>query len=288
MKANLLIPVLFLSSAVWAQTSEFNLDETFPIDRGGTVKMRTGDADITITGSDRSDVHIKVHRKVTVKGLQFGDERFEVDVRNEGGDLVIKERTDGGRISMMGYLREVYTIDIEAPKDVSLEIRGDDDDYVIRNIDGSISLNIDDGNAELTACDGKDFYFSFDDGDIEMDKGAGKLYVRADDGNLKIDNADFYDIEASMDDGDIEIETSLAENGEYSFRASDADIILTITAGGGDFDIRHDDTRVSYSRNFETLFNEEDETRLKLRSGSAKVKIRADDAHIRLNDTSGL
>ena len=41
-------------------------------------------------------------------------------------------------------------------------------------------------------------------------------------------------------------------------------------------------------RAFETLYDEEDETRLKLRNGSAKIKIRADDAHIRLNDITGL
>lgn len=288
MKVNLLIFLLCLSSTLWAQTNEFNLSETYPIDREGTLILRTDDADVTITGTDRTDVYVNIHRKVTVKGLKFSDERFEVIVHNEGGDLVIKERTHGSGISMMGYMREVYTIDIETPKDVNLEIRGDDDDYVIRNVDGSISLDIDDGDAEFMGCDGKNFRFSFDDGDIKMDKGAGKLYSRGDDGNLRVDNANFYDIEASVDDGDIEIETSLAENGEYSFRASDADIVLTITAGGGDFNIHHDDTRISYSRAFETLYDEEDETRLKLRNGSAKIKIRADDAHIRLNDIAGL
>lgn len=288
MKVNLLVSLLCLSSTLWAQTNEFSLDETYPIDREGTLILQTDDADVKITGTDRTDVHVNVYRKVTVKGLKFSDERFEVFVNHEGGDLVIKERTSGSGISMMGYMSEVYTIDIKTPKDINLDIRGDDDDYVIRNVDGSISLDIDDGDAELMGCDGKDFRFSFDDGDIKMDKGAGKLYSRGDDGNLRVDNADFYDIEARVDDGDIEIETSLAENGEYSFRANDADIVLTITGGGGDFNIHHDDTRVSYSRNFETLYDEEDETRLKLRNGSAKVKIRADDARIRLNDTAGL
>ena len=287
MKATLLIPALFLCASLYAQDHEFNLDKTYSIDRGGTIKMRTNDADITISGSDRSDVHVTIRRRVTVRGLKFGEENFEVEVYADKGDLVIRERSRGG-VSMMGYMREEYTIDIEAPSDVSLDINGDDDDYLIRRIDGSIALRIDDGDAELNSCGGKDFYFAFDDGDVKMDKGAGKLYSRADDGNLRITNANFYDVEASVDDGDLEIETSLAENGEYYFRANDADIVLNITNGGGNFEMYHDDSRVSYSRNFEVLREEEDETRLRLRDGSAKVKIRANDAHIRLNDTSQL
>ena len=44
-----------------------------------------------------------------------------------------------------------------------------------------------------------------------------------------------------VDDGDLVIETSLSDNGDYFIDAQDGLISLTITKGGGNFDIRHDD-----------------------------------------------
>ena len=279
-----LIAFCFIANA---QDQEFNLNKTYSITSGGMIEMRSSDAEVTIAGSDRKDVQVNIHRKVTVKGLSFGERDFDVEIFEEGGDLIIKERS-GGSISMMGYYREEYTIDIEAPRNVSLRIEGDDEDYQIRNIDGSIALNIDDGDAELKGCGGKEFKFDFDDGDVVMDSGAGSLFVKADDGDVTIRNANFYEIEASMDDGDIEIETSLANNGEYYFRSSDGGIFLDITSGGGDFVIYHDDTRVSHAGGFNVEVEEDDETRLTLADGTAKVKIRADDGRVRLTARSRL
>lgn len=283
MKSTLLIALcyLFIHINGFAQEEEFHMDEVFNIDKGGMIKLSSDDAQVTITGSDRKDVHIKIDRSVVVKGLKWGSRDFTIDVEVRNGDIYIREKSRGS-VSMVGYSKEDYKILLEVPHHVSLDIEGDDDDYEISGINGSVALDIDDGNAELRNCIGQSFRFKLDDGDITMDQASGKLFFRADDGDLRVRNATFSDIDATLDDGDLMIETSLTDNGEYYFRADDSDITLDITKGGGDFKVFHDDTRISSSEEFSVTEKSENRTNLKLANGTARIEIRADDARVKL------
>lgn len=284
MKSTLLLSLcyLFINVTGFAQDQEYHMDEVFKIDKDGMVALTSGDAEVTIKGTDRKDVHVKVDRKIVTKGLSWGSSDFEIDVEMRNGDLFIRERSRGN-ISMLGYSREDYKIDIEVPYDVSLDINGDDDNYVISDINGSIAMDIDDGDAILQNCKGSNFRFKIDDGDILMDGATGQLYLRADDGDLKIKNATLSNIDAVVDDGDLMIETSLADNGEYYLKADDSDIILDITKGGGSFKIIHDDSRISTSDKFSLMDKSESRTNLKLGNGTARIEIRADDARVQLD-----
>jgi hypothetical protein len=161
-------------------------------------------------------------------------------------------------------------------------VRGDDGDYYIKNINGSISLSLDDADAELADCKGSKFRFKLDDGDIRMNTGRGSLEIAGDDSDIEIYNAKFSSIDADIDDGDLIIETSLSDNGSYVLNSQDGLVSLNITAGGGDFDIRHDDGDVISRGGFQTLEENENFSRLTLPNGSAKVTVRADDARVKL------
>lgn len=284
MKKYLLLAAgLFSASILSAQDGEFNLDKTYKMNLSGTIVLKTSDADVTITGSDRSDVHVKVTRKITTKGWTMGTQDFTVEVEERGGNLEIIERSSGSHVTFVGYMSETYKIDIEAPRGVNLDLDGDDDDYFISNIDGSVILDLDDGDADFKNCNGRDFSFDLDDGDIRMDKAAGRLSVRMDDGDLEIDNAALTRIDATVNDGDIKIATSLEDDGDYYIRGDDAGLYIVILGGGGTFDIRHDDTRVSASSSFEFIREKEEETVLELAGGKARFNIKTDDSHIRFS-----
>ena len=100
--------------------------------------------------------------------------------------------------------------------------------------------------------------------------------------DVRIANANFTSITADVDDGDLMIETSLADSGDYLIHAQDGLVALTITKGGGKFDIRHGDSRVTTEGNFTQVERSENSTRLLLASGKAQVDIRSDDARVRL------
>lgn len=269
-------------SVAAAQDGEFHLDKVYKISKNGTIDLSSSDANVFITGSLRPDAHVKIDRKVTVKGLYSGQSEFSVEVTPTDDGLRIREHQNSFNTGFVSYYREDYRIEIEAPEGVSLTIRGDDGDYFIKNINGAISMSMDDADAEFTDCKGNQFSFRIDDGDIRMDKAKGSLEVDGDDADIEIRNAAFTSIRADIDDGDLIIETSLANNGEYNFRSQDGLVSLDITSGGGEFDIRHDDGHVSSQGNFRTIYDSDDHKKLTLANGTAKVYVRGDDARVKL------
>lgn len=281
-----LVSALLVLVAVTAfgQTKDgiYQMDKYFPMSPRGVVKLNSSDAKVNITGSSRIDAHVKIYRQVTTRGVVFGQEEFSVDVFEEEGNLVIRERANSTAVGMIGYHYEKYEITLEIPDGASLQIKGDDGDYRVRNVNGAISMDIDDADVELSACRGNEFRFRLDDGDIVMDGGKGKLDIDADDADVHITGGQFTSVLADVDDGDLQIETSLAEQGEYMINAQDGLVAMTITGGGGKFDVRHDDSRVTTEGEFKQIDRSDGRTTLVLANGTARVDIRSDDARVRL------
>jgi len=55
----------------------FKLDEKFDVENGGTLYLDTEDADINISGSDRSNASVKVYRKE--EGKRYTNKDFELE-----------------------------------------------------------------------------------------------------------------------------------------------------------------------------------------------------------------
>lgn len=284
MKPLLFISALTISVSLFAQNdSDYHLDKEFDLSAKGTIELSTSDAKVFVTGSSRQSVHLKVDRTVEAKGIFIGKDEFALEIDNSNGDLRIRERSSSSNVGIVGYYNENYKINIEAPLGSSLVIRGDDGDYVIRNINGSISMSVDDADIDLYGCKGDRFNFRLDDGDIKMDEGRGVLEIDTDDGDVDIKNGNFRTIIADIDDGDFIIETSLVDDGEYNIRAQDGLVSLAISKGGGEFNIRHDDARVIADSGFDIREKSDNYTTVKLPKGNARVDIKADDARVRLS-----
>jgi hypothetical protein len=279
---SLLLAVLTTTAvAQTTRSGNYSLDKTYKINEKGTIDLRSSDAKVTITGSKRTDAHVKIDRVVETRGVVMGDSEFIVEVQETDGNLRIEERKHSD-LSIIGSYHEDYTINIEAPAGVSLRIRGDDGDYFIKTINGTMDLDLDDADVELTGCKGDFFSFRLDDGDIRMDEARGTLEVSADDADVEILNAKLTKINAEIDDGDFIVQTSLADNGDYYIDSQDGMISFTVVAGGGKFDIRHDDASVRADAAFNAVEESEDRSRYTLGTGTAKVDIRADDARVKL------
>jgi hypothetical protein len=225
---------------------------------------------------------VRVERKVTAKGITAGKRDFRVEVTTEGGNLKFREYQDGENITVVGYIKIDYRIAIEAPEGASLQVDGNDGTYTITNVDGKVSLELNDFEARLSGCSGDSFRFRTNDGNLVMDEGRGTLDLDGNDGNVEIRNGRFERIEAKWNDGDLRIATSLTNSGSYRIKTQDGSLDLAVTGGGGVFDITHDDGHVSRKGNFTALLEEENRTRLQLNGGSAQVRVQAGDASVRL------
>ena len=267
-----------------AQENPYNLEETHPIEEGGTIHLTSDDAEVTITGTDRADVEVVVYRKVDVDGWSVKSSgAFKVDVENRGGDLYIKEENTEEHRVVFGGVQEEYRISIEAPKNVALNIKGDDDDYKIAHIRRNIMLEADDADVNLQDIEAQEFDFTIDDGHIRMDKGQGSLRLFMDDGDFEVQRSAFDRIDAKADDGQIAISTRLADEGRYHFDMDDGSLELNIAGGGGNFTIDHDDLNIDLGDQFEEKRVSEDRSQYRLAGGSAEVAITTDDGEIKLS-----
>ncbi len=213
---NLVTSFLFLVSLnfAFAQNLDFHLDKEYAIAKNGIIDLRSSDAKVFINGTERTaTAHIKIDREVTTKGWYSSKGEFKVSVEAENGNISIRENQNQVQVGIIGYYKEEYKIEIEVPTGVSLQIKGDDGDYWIKNIAGNISLDLDDADVELKNCNGNKFTFDLDDGDLKMSGGKGSIEIDADDSDLTFENANFTSINANVDDGKLIIQNSITENG---------------------------------------------------------------------------
>ena len=278
-----LMLTLAVSQVSAQEDSEFNLDRVYKLSSDGTVHLNTSDAAIKITGSNRSDVHVVIDRTETMRGIRSGRSSFDVEIEERSGDLYVTERASRRGSFQIGSSRLDYEIDIEMPMTGSLRIKGDDDDYVIRSVNGAISMKIDDGDVELIECNGDDFDLELEDGDLKMDGGRGSIYINVDDGDVDVRNGAFERIELNAEDGKVAVETTLSDKGVYELTGDDASVDFVVLGGGGEFNVSKDDGRISSSSDYETLQESERRSKLQLKGGSADVEIRIQDGRVRLS-----
>jgi hypothetical protein len=263
-----MLTMAYLAPAAAAAADRFDLDETYTMSPDGTVELTTRDAKVTFVGSDRDDVHVEIHYLRKLTGVGFVGRGFDIEVTRSGGNLSIKEtgrrRADVG----LGVARTHYDVLIEAPAGVSLKVRGDDDDYRISDIHGAIALAADDGSIRLRNCHGTDFDLAFEDGELDMDRGAGLLRLRYDDGDADIRGAAFDHVHVQANDGTLRLTGDLSQDGQYDFKLDDGDMDLRLGNAHGAF-----------------TFTFADGT-LNLEGGRGDIELRYDDGTARLSGTA--
>jgi len=280
-----IVILLFAVQTNLAQQIDYDLDQTYDLPENGTIELRSNDADVTITGSDRDQVRLVVRKRVSSVGISKGESTFKIDVETKGDRLIISEKRQSNKITWGYRTEKEYTITLEVPEGVSLELIGDDDDYLVTHIRGQIKLVAEDGDARFEDCTGNDFDFTLDDGELYLQSGAGKLSFRGQDGGIIVEEGDFQEVYISMDDGDIDLTTALDSRGTYELVNEDGQVELNITRGGGEFTIRRDDGRLRADGNFRVLEDDEHYSVYRLPGGDAKVNIKADDASIVLHSS---
>lgn len=281
--AFLTLAILLAALGAKAQDNEYNLEENYAIERGATLHLDSDDAEVTMKGTDRDDVHLVVYRRVDVDGWEIKRKgSFSIDVENRGGDLYIRE-DDSDQINVvMGSIDIDYRITIEAPRNIALDIDGDDDVYEISDFNGDLKFTVDDAEAKFANMNGELFDFNLDDGMIEMDGGQGALELDMDDGSLYVTDGSFRKIRADYDDGEIDITTVLSNDGLYDVDMDDGTVEVNITGGGGEFEIFHDDGNVRADGDFKEISSDEEITVYQLSGGNAQFDIDTDDGDVKL------
>ena len=270
----------FLFSA--AQEKRYDLDETYPIDPSGLLTLYSDDAEVTIKGSDREEIRLVVHREYKYKKFPKRDDYrdFFIEVELDQDEIIIREKKDSNGSGIYWVNERTYTITLEIPRGMDLKLYGDDDDYLVENISGSISLDAEDGDAEFKHCTGNKFNFRMDDGTVYLSDGNGRLNLRGEDGDFMIENGHFEEVDARIDDGTLYLSTEIYDDGDYELRTEDGEIDLEMLAGGGEITVRLSDGDVRWGKEFDVREDREHKVRLYHPAGSAHIYIDTDDGDI--------
>jgi len=298
----LLFTFIFTSS-ILAQ-NEYSHEETYAILPNGTFRLSTNDADITIKGTDRDDVYVKVWR--SVKGKQWPDRDFSLDYDSDGSNVSITEGDSWSenRVSFSFYSSLEYTIDVEVPNAVFLGLEGDDDNYNIENINNSIQLDLGDGDVVLRSIHGEKLDIHLGDGEVYMEDVSGKLKLVLNDGDTKIRNGKLSVLDVQMDDGnfdlenitnvnelelrandgDVDIKCELGYEADVDVNLEDGDLVFKIVDGGGKIEVDQEDGSVSYKEGLYELTSKTKYSKnlVTTKAGNSSIRISVEDGDVEL------
>lgn len=307
MKISLSIIGICLCITLSHAQGEFKLNEDYSIAKGGTLFLNTEDADVTITGTDRDDVGVSVHRVVT--GKHYANRKFDFKVEEKDGNLHVKEMMEKKKMNISVYVNSnvTYTVDIEVPKGVNLDIRGEDDNYNIANIEGTLELISEDGDVLLKKIVGEKIDVTLEDGDVNVHNSSAAIQLEMEDGNfmskdselIELDifiedgNVDLHggmvgDCKIKSSDGDINIASAFKTKSVIDIRTEDGDVDINSSGEGGTFTVSMDDGDVSFSRNSLELESKSKHRHVynTIDKGTVEVKISVEDGDVDLNHST--
>ncbi len=268
-----IISTAFLASSSIAAEFEDNIERSFAAAEIETIELHTNDADVEIKGGNENEVAVKVIRRVRRASEERAQELFanhRVEFEQRGDRLVItdeKERRGNSFWYRSNVSFRVKYI-IECPSSQNLEIKTNDGDLAIENIEGNLNIKTNDGDIDVRALSG-DINLKTNDGDVDAEDLSGEIRLKTNDGDLYVDqiNGNLY---LDTNDGDIRLESV---NGSVNGKTNDGDIrILGLSQPEGDCSLSASDGDVHVSMNPGLQIDLE----VHISDGSARLDVKMD------------
>ena len=295
--------ILFGFTPTFAQEN-YSFNEVYPITDQGMITMLTNDADITIVGTDRSDVLIKVERQVI--GKYWTNKPFELQViPTEVGlaisDIANQDKELNYSISINGEVN--YTIELEVPLNTRLTLNGEDDDYTISNINNEITIVNQDGDIHLNQCIGESITIKTDDGGLYMencmtnliyntidgdlnakDSSFEILTVDVEDGNIDLQNTTLTTATLNTEDGNIKVSGNTTPDARLNIHSEDGYVSMQVAEFCGQVIINHEDSAFNYAEAKYLVKNQTDETKHidTTCEGNGRILIKTEDGKVSL------
>ena len=142
-------------------------------------------------------------------------------------------------------------------------------------------------NIDLVQCKGSAFNLRTNDGKVNMDRGEGFLEFQWRRRQYRCKECSVHQVfGATINDGHFNVESSLTNNGQYYVKTNDGSVDFTISAGGGKFDVTHNDGHVSTLGNFNVTEKSDNRSHITLADGTAQVEVETNDGNVRLTQSN--
>ena len=259
--------------------------ETFTVEPGATLHLDHGDGDVEITVWDRSEIEVDVTFRLEVKRIGIGeDPDFSVEMEQRGNDVFVGEAdTDSWTVGIFHMSRQhEYVYRVRVPREVDLDLDGDDGDVRIEGVVGRLDVGLDDGDLLLESLRLSRAVIETEDGDVRVRGGSGVFDIRVDDGDVRFEDVECVDLVVEAEDGEVEL--GLLGDGAVQWRVDTEDGDVTLRAEGeldAEVDLATDDGRIRHDLE-ERGDDRSDAVRGRLGDGKGRIRIRTEDGDIDL------
>jgi len=297
-------------------------ERTFDFQAGGRIQV-IGDAGfIRVESWDKNEVYLRYTKRVWDSSRRRAERRLEdlqVEIRDQPGQLTIRqvpgfEERDFRFFDLFdpdrwGHSRHASRIDFElkVPRACHLILESDEGDITVRQIEGEVKADSDEGSIDLENLSGGELSASTDDGDIDCrnvrlddyrlelisdegvlrasDVSARSIWAETDEGDIVLLRLNAGGGKINSDEGDIEADFVRFDEGSWSITTDEGDVEIFIPANAdAEISFESDDGNIRSDFNLNRISDDEDGERMtgRLGEGRARLEIYTDEGDISL------
>lgn len=198
-------------------------EKTFSVSPGGKLIVKADEGDITISGTESSEVSVRVYARGSDEQLR----RFDVQMNQEGNDV----RIDGRQERKYFHLFENNSLDVQydihVPRDFNLDLGTAGGNITVDNVKGAVDGGTSGGDLDLSRLEGK----------VNLTTSGGNIGIRESNGGFTLETSG-GNIRAEAIVGDMSLETS---GGNIDLRNGDGK--LTASTSGGNIRVQLRDNK---------------------------------------------
>lgn len=245
-------------------------ERTFDFNPGGSVHL-IGDAGyIRVESWDKNEVFLRFTKRVWESRRRDAERRLEdlqVEINDQPGQLSIRQipEFEGKDFRFFdlfdpdrwGHTRRSARIDFElrVPRQCRLILESDEGDVTVREIDGEVKVDCDEGNINLENISRGDVSLQTDEGEIDcrnLQLEDGRLSLGSDEGTIRASDVAARSVwgetdeggfvllridagggKLNSDEGDVELEMARFDEGTWSITTDEGDAVFFIPANAG-------------------------------------------------------
>lgn len=281
-----IILISFTNSSFCKEVKK-DFHKSFDVKKGFTLKLESGDGDVTVTPWNKDVLDIEIHYRVDYTSYRLaGDDQFDVDFQESDKTIHVTGKEKSHTFVGVHIRKQYeYTYTIKAPDYLILDINGEDGYISIQNWKGNIECSIDDGDINLTDIDNSQTDLRTEDGDLILKRLKSDLLIKTDDGDAELTLCEVSRCKITAEDGEITLKQC---SGNFNIETDDGDI-LTRKLKANILEVETTDGDVE----MELLKNDGIDVDIKTDDGSvildiaegtsASISIDTDDGRIKMN-----
>jgi len=196
--------------------------KTYQVSGHASVYVKTGDGDVTVTGTDQK----QIDAEVTSEGYKIGPNDVQVVESQTGDHVSIEINFPHMSWHMFGGNHRSLRVNVHVPRAADLDIRTGDGNITTMAVSGKLQFDTGDGNVSANDIHGE-IRIHTGDGRVEGHGFDGSLDADTGDGSMKISGR-FDSLALKTGDGSIDAQVGSGSKVASSWNVKSGDGSITL------------------------------------------------------------